>query len=158
MGSWLSSFASPTLAIPVKESDLKNGDEVAIKQFRNDLRNLGFAILEMPDSFYQITQDYRAECGKWFKENSFAEKKKYTAESKDELFRELGRAPNIGYILTEHKKEYLKLCHVPDSNTHTHTHILSLSDSRTVHRKICFHRDQFIQNSSSYTKFGTTLQ
>eukprot|EP01084_Bolivina_argentea_P049784 91566_1 len=108
MGSFFASFGQPTLPIAVKEMDLTNGDEKAIEQFRNDYRFLGVAILEMDEKFIQTTTDYRSICGKWFNETNFTEKKKYIAESKDALFKELGRRPNIGYILTENKKEYLK--------------------------------------------------
>ena len=108
MGSFFASFGKPVLPIPVKASDLENGDKVAIEQFRKDYRSLGVSVLEMDDNFYKITQDYRATCGQWFDSNTFDHKKTFIAESKDALFKELGRRPNIGYILTENKKEYLK--------------------------------------------------
>ena len=68
----------------------------------------GVAVLEMDDNFNAITTRYRSICSEWFDGNSLSEKEKFVAESKDPLFKELGRRPNIGYILTEHKKEYLK--------------------------------------------------
>eukprot|EP01083_Nonionella_stella_P000120 354_1 len=101
-------FYPPTLPTPVKATDLSNGNDAAINQFRSDYRHLGVAVLEMDETFQSLATQYRSICDAWLKGNRFSEKRKFIAESKDELFRELGRRPNIGYILTEHKKEYLK--------------------------------------------------
>jgi len=71
-------------------------------------------VLEMDDHFHSVTMQYRKTCSDWFGGHSLTDKKQFVAETKDPLFKELGRRPNIGYILTEHKKEYLKF---KDSST-----------------------------------------
>eukprot|EP01083_Nonionella_stella_P195534 720231_1 len=107
----------PTLPIPVKEIDLFSKDENAIKQFRSDFRNLGFAVLEMDESFWECAREYRTLSSNWLYNNSIQHKLKYESVAKDELFAELGRKPNIGYILTEYKKEYLKYKNTSNEDT-----------------------------------------
>jgi len=108
MGSFLCANNGMIVPETIKEQDLFDGNEDAINKFRNNFRNLGFVVLEMNDDFNALTAKYKQICGSFFESHNFNQKMKFEAEEKDELFKDLGRKPNIGYILTKNKKEYLK--------------------------------------------------
>ena len=109
MGSFFSKLLTSSNAQPIappviKQEDLLNNDEKTIEQLRENYRTLGFAVVECTDEFKTLCSRYRGSCEDWFHENTFASKKEWIAPKIDNL---LGR-PNIGYILTPHKKEYLR--------------------------------------------------
>jgi len=106
MGTWFSS--APVAPPAIKIGDLLKQKSDALDQFRDDYRKLGFAVIEANDEFVNLCTKYRNTCDQWFKSKTFREKQQFESKPKDELFAELGRRPNEGYVLTQHKKEYLK--------------------------------------------------
>jgi len=108
MGQYISQ-QEPDLATPIKQLDLQAGVESAIQQYRNDIRKLGFAVIEMNEAFMNECFSYRSLCADWFYENTFEDKLKYEAEIKDEIMKEIGRKPNIGYVLSKKKKRIFKI-------------------------------------------------
>jgi len=106
MGGWFSS--APDTPRPIKISDLLQENATEVGRFREELRRLGFTVVELNDEFVGLCDKYRKTCDQWFKDNAFGEKKKFESKYKDELFEQMGRRPNEGYILTANKKEYLK--------------------------------------------------
>jgi len=106
MGSWFS--FGPVAPPAIKLGELLQQKTDAVEQFRDNYRRLGFAVVEVNDEFVNLCAKYRNTCDEWFKSHNFNEKQKFENKPKDELFAELGRKPNEGYVLTAHKKEYLK--------------------------------------------------
>lgn len=116
MGTFYSYFDSNSdndtsldnLPTPIKEYDLEKSKNESISQFRDNLRNLGFVVIEMNDDFNKNALEYRNLCKQWFYENSFDDKYQYASKYDSELSKQIGHKPNVGYILTENIKEYIR--------------------------------------------------
>eukprot|EP01084_Bolivina_argentea_P221478 375109_1 len=113
--SYLTDENEAELPSAIKEISLMNNNEDAIKQFRDNYRRLGFAVIEMDNDFNANSKFYRSICSKWFKENTFEDKKQYSTKFSNELCKELRTKRHSGYILTENEKEYLRFKKTTDS-------------------------------------------
>ena len=144
MGFLFSKQKQPNLPPIIKEQDILDGNEKAIKKFRNNFRKLGFIVLEMNDDFNKLTKEYKQYCSSFFYNNSFNQKLKYVAKETDPVFKDLGRKPNIGYILTKNKKEYLKFKNTSDISAFPNNNIYNSF-------KALFKRWKLIVDASMHT-------